>query len=208
MSTNEVNRDLLSGIINEPELIKYLRADEIKKIFNLIEGSLEYINQEYEGPGYYSGSLDGMPLIQGVDYIPPVTEIYPIYDTLLKLKKHLDSIPGVKRLKTKVNKIIYDAKAIKDRNIEVTALKAIYNGEIIKRGDKVTKLYSTYAKYKKQFNRTAPPNTNAKISNKVRLFNVVIKQLTGTAKLQALKDLDNLRYNCYMYLNGPMKRPD
>jgi len=77
-------------------------------------------------------------------------------------------------------------------NAELALLK-VYEGEILI-GDG-SKLYQLWAKYRKKVNRTGTEASQIKNRNKIELFGKVIEKLSGEFKIQAEKDLKELKIN-------------
>jgi hypothetical protein len=75
------------------------------------------------------------------------------------------------------------------------ALIAFYRGEKISRGKIPTKPYLQFKYFEFEPNRIGASGSVIKNKNKMKLFENVIKQLTGDARKKAEKDLDELRRN-------------
>lgn len=75
------------------------------------------------------------------------------------------------------------------------ALIAFYRGEKISRGKKPSKLYQEYKHYEFEPNRTGSADSAIKNKNQIKLFENVIRQLSGNAKIKAEKDLSKLKKN-------------
>lgn len=73
------------------------------------------------------------------------------------------------------------------------ALIKVYNREILI-NDK-TKLYQNWAKYSSKYNRTGTELSELKNRNKIKLLEKVIDKLSGEAKINAEKDLKELKFN-------------
>ncbi len=73
------------------------------------------------------------------------------------------------------------------------ALLSIYRNEIIKKGK--GKLYIIYLGYVNLIDRIGAESSELKNKNKIKLFEKVIKELSGDAKDRAEKDLMKLKFN-------------
>jgi hypothetical protein len=75
------------------------------------------------------------------------------------------------------------------------ALIAFYNGEKVLRGKNPTKLYQEFKYFEFEPNRTGPSDSAMKNKNQIKLFENVIRQLSGNARIRAERDLSELKKN-------------
>jgi len=87
------------------------------------------------------------------------------------------------------------------------ALIAFYKGEKIPRGENPSKLYQLFKYYEFKPNRTGAVDSEIKNKNQIKLFENVISQLSGNAKIKAEKDLSELKKNItsYIYFERDLK---